>query len=235
MAIKKGDFVEIQYTGIVKDDGFVFDTTDEKTAKENNMHNPKAEYTPVVICVGEGQLIKGLDADLEGKEIAKDYSVDVDPENAFGKKSAKLLKLVPTNVFTKQQIVPQVGLPVNIDGTDGVIKTVTGGRTIVDFNHPLSGKEITYKYKILKIITDSSEKIKSLLSVVMNIPKKNIAATVKEGKAEVNMVKMPEPIEKEFAKKIKELIPVVKDVKFTEQKGDAPKKPKTEDITSKNQ
>lgn len=235
MAVKKGEFIEIGYTGIIKEDGMVFDTTDEKVAKDSGMHNPKTEYIPIVICVGQGQLIKGLDADVEGKEIGKDYSVNVLPENAFGKKSAKLLKLVPTRVFTKQQIVPQVGLPVNIDGTDGVIRTVTGGRTIVDFNHLLSGKEITYKYKILKIITDDSEKIKSLLSVVMNIPKKNIGVKIETGKAEVKMIKLPEPIEKEFAKKIKELIPTVKDVKFTENKGEAPKKPESKNIESKKQ
>ncbi|MFC1728276.1 peptidylprolyl isomerase [Nanoarchaeota archaeon] len=232
MAVKTGEFIEIEYTGMIKEDSFVFDTTNEKIAKDNNIHDPKSEYTPIVICIGQGQLIKGLDADIEGKDVGKDYTIDVLPENAFGKKSAKLLKLVPTSVFRKQNIVPQVGLPVNIDGTDGTIKTVTGGRTIVDFNHPLSGREITYKYKILKMVTDDAEKIKSLLSVVLNIPMKNIDVKVDQGKATIEMAKMPEPIEKEFAKKIKELISTIKDVKFTEK---GAKKPKTTDIESKKQ
>ena len=33
MTIKKGDFIEVEYTGKIIDDGIVFDTTDEKVAK----------------------------------------------------------------------------------------------------------------------------------------------------------------------------------------------------------
>ncbi len=216
--IKKGHFIEISYTGIIKENNLVFDTTDEKVAKENNIFNPKAEYGPIVICVGEGQLIKGLDADLMGKELNKEYKVEISPENAFGKKNAKLLKLIPTNIFIKQNIMPQPGLQVNIDNNIGIIKTVTGGRTIVDFNHPLSGKDIIYKYKIHKIINDTEEKIKSVLSIILNISKKKINVKYAAGKAEISMIKLPEFIEKEMIKKIKELVPEIKEIKFIEDK-----------------
>jgi FKBP-type peptidyl-prolyl cis-trans isomerase 2 len=216
--IKKGHFIEISYTGIIKDGNLVFDTTDEKVAKENNIFNSKAEYGPIIICVGQGQLIKGLDADLIGKDLNKEYKVEVAPENAFGKKNAQLLKLVPTNIFIKQNIMPQPGLQVNIDNNVGVIKTVTGGRTIVDFNHPLSGKDVIYKYKVTKIINDTVEKIKSVLSVILNISKKNIDVKYAAGKAEISMIKLPEFIQTEMIKKIKELIPEIKELKFTEAK-----------------
>lgn len=231
--IKKGHFIEISYTGIIKEGNLVFDTTDEKIAKENNIFNPKAEYGPVVICVGQGQLIKGFDADLVGKELNKEYEVEISPENAFGKKSAQLLKLVPTNIFIKQNIVPQPGLQVNIDNNIGIIKTVTGGRTIVDFNHPLSGKEVIYKYKVTKIINDTVEKIKSLLSIILNISKKDIEVKYEAGKAEVSMIKMPEFIQIEMIKKIKELIPEIKEVKFVEagKKEDAENAQKTTKIS----
>ncbi|EFK97351.1 peptidylprolyl isomerase FKBP-type, partial [sediment metagenome] len=48
----------------------------------------------------------------------------------------------------KDSIRPMPGLPVNIDGMYGIIRTVAGGRVIVDFNHPLSGKEIVYNSKL---------------------------------------------------------------------------------------
>ena len=38
--IKNNDFIEIEYTGKVKD-GPIFDTTDEKIAKDNNIYNEK--------------------------------------------------------------------------------------------------------------------------------------------------------------------------------------------------
>ncbi|MCH8980513.1 hypothetical protein IH922_00675 [candidate division KSB1 bacterium] len=50
-------------------------------------------------------------------------------------------------------------MQINIDGMMGIIKTAGGGRCLVDFNHPLSGKEVTYTIKVNKIITDDKEKL----------------------------------------------------------------------------
>jgi hypothetical protein len=105
------------------------------------------------------------------------------------------------------------GLQVNIDGKVGVIKTVSGGRTLVDFNHPLSGKELSYEFKINKIIEDDREKIKSIIRMSLNI--KDIDADIKEGKADIKIdikQELPEQIKKVIADKIKELVPSVKEV-----------------------
>ena len=42
------------------------------------------------------------------------------------------------------------------------VMSVTGGRVLVDFNNPLAGKEIDYEFKIIKKITDETEKINAL-------------------------------------------------------------------------
>ena len=67
--ISKGDFVEIEYTGKVKEDGTIFDTTYEKVAKENQLHGH--DFGPIVICIGEEHVLKGIDKNLEGKEADK--------------------------------------------------------------------------------------------------------------------------------------------------------------------
>ena len=148
--IKKNDFIEIEYTGKTKDEQMVFDTTDEKLAKEEEIFQKGAQYGSAVICIGQGQIIEGLDNKLVDKEEGKDYTIDLQPEEAFGKKSAKLIQLVPTRKFKESEVMPQPGLQVQIDGMNGIIKTVSGGRTLVDFNHPLSGKIIEYDVKIIK-------------------------------------------------------------------------------------
>jgi FKBP-type peptidyl-prolyl cis-trans isomerase 2 len=159
--ISKKDFVEIEYTGRLKEENIVFDTTDEKVAKENNLQG--GEYGPVVICVGENQVLKGIDKNLEGKEIGKEYSLKIPPEDAFGTKDAKLIQLIPTNKFKQQNIQPMPGMQLNIDGIMGTVKTVSGGRTLVDFNHPLSGREMSYTVKVNKKITDDNEKLAGYL------------------------------------------------------------------------
>jgi len=217
--IKKGDFVEIEYTGTIKDSNIVFDTTNEDIAKKEGFFNPKHSYGPVIVCIGQNQLLKGLDEFVEGKDVGVEYEVFVKAEDGFGKKDAKNMKLVPSRIFTKQKISPVPGLPVNIDGIYGVIITVTGGRTIVDFNHPLSGKELIYKCKVNKIVRDSAEKLGAFLTAELGLKKADFEASVREGRAVVKAekLKLPEEIKAIIEKKISELIPEVKSVEFVKE------------------
>ena len=72
--VKKHDFVEIEYTGRIKEDGTIFDTTEEKVAKENGVYNKNADYSPAVICVGENNILKNLEEQMIGKETGKEYA-----------------------------------------------------------------------------------------------------------------------------------------------------------------
>jgi FKBP-type peptidyl-prolyl cis-trans isomerase 2 len=227
--IKEKDFVELNYTGKIKEDNFIFDTTDEKVAKENDVFQEGAEYVPAVICVGQGQLIKGIDSALPGKEVNKEYTLDVSPDDAYGKKSAKLIQLISTSKFLKEKIQPMPGLQVNIDGTMGIVKTVSGGRTLVDFNHPLAGKELVYDIKVNKIITDDKEKLQSILKI--NLGLKDSEIKVENKKAEIKTEQeLPQEIQVELKKKIIELLPHLEDITM----GKSEKKPKEDKAKQEN-
>ncbi len=218
MAIKDKDFIEVEYTGTIKQDSIIFDTTDEKIAKENNIFDEKNQYKPIIVCIGQGQLLKGLDQQLVGKEIGKEYTIELSPEQAFGKKSAKLLKMVPANTFRKQKIQPVIGLQVNIDGLMGIIRTVTGGRVIVDFNHPLSSKDLIYKVKINKIITDDAKKIESFLLLETGfkpdkIEIKDSTANIVLKKQNLNIINN---MKDNISDKLVELIDNIEKIEFTE-------------------
>lgn len=210
--IKKGDFVEAEYTGKTKEDNIVFDTTYEETAKKNNIYAAKMQYGPVVVCIGEGQILKGLDEELEGKETGKEYSIELIAERAFGKKDVKLIRMIPASAFRKQAIDPQPGLEVNVDGVLGIIRRVGGGRCLVDFNHPLAGKDIIYKIKVNKIITGDKEKLRSYLRLALG-PK--VKVELKEGVAEIKVEKeIPKEVQESINKKLMELIPSIKKISF---------------------
>ena len=161
--IKKGTFIEINYTGLIKESNKVFDTSQEEIAKKENIFNKNLTYKSIIICVGEHQILPGLDEELENKELGN-YEFEIPPEKAFGKKNPKLMQLISTANFKKQNIIPYPGLQVNIDGILGIIRTVTPGRAIIDFNHPLSGKNLIYKIEIKRIVTDVKEQLDSLVS-----------------------------------------------------------------------
>ncbi|MBC8495132.1 peptidylprolyl isomerase [archaeon] len=213
--IKKGDFIELEYTGKLKEDGSVFDTTKKEVAMASNL-NKEADYRPIIVCVGEGHVLGALEKGLECKTIGK-YDFNLEPEEAFGKKSAKLLKLIPMKVFKQQDIMPYMGLDVNVDGMYGIVRNVSGGRVIVDFNHPLSGREIIYEVEVLKFVTSDKEKLESvlqLLGVHYN------SASVKEKNA---MVVLEHEMSNEqkimFEEKAKKLVGL-KDIKYVTKKHD---------------
>lgn len=210
MTIKKGDFIEIEYTARIKNTDQVFDTTNEETAKANNLYHKEVKYKPITICVGEGNLIKGLDEFIEGKDLGK-HHVELPPEKAFGKKDAKLLRLISLGEFRKHQIDPMPGLEVELDGNRGTVRTVNGGRVIVDFNHPLSSKDIIYDIDIKRIINDDKEKIQGLLDIY-RIPHKSVELIDNKATIEFGM-DVPKEITKPIADEIVKLIGV-KDILF---------------------
>jgi len=162
--IKAGDFIELDYTAKLANTDAVFDTTIESDAKKHNIHNKDVKYKPLVIKVGSGHLVPGLDKFLVDKTPGN-YTVELTSENAFGKKNAKLLRLISINEFHKNEIRPMPGLEVELDGNRGVVRTVSGGRVIVDFNHPLSSQDVTYDISIKGIVTEPNLKVEAALEI----------------------------------------------------------------------
>lgn len=161
MPIKNGDFIKISYTGRLKN-GVVFDTTDENIAKKADIFDEKAKYEPHLILVGSGYAVKGLEADLIGKNIEHRGSVDVPPEKGFGERNPALIETFSVTKFKER---PRPGMQVSIDGKNGVVETVIGRRARVDFNHPLAGKTVVYDYTIEEGIKGTKAKIEGLIDL----------------------------------------------------------------------
>ncbi len=194
MGIKKNDFVELDFTGKLKDGGHIFDTTVAAVAKENGL--PEKEYKPIIICIGERHLFPGLDDALLGKELGT-YTLAFEPEQAFGKKDAKLIQMIPLNKFKEQKIDPVPGLQINVDGTIGTIIRASGGRVMMDFNHPLAGRPVVYEVTLKRIVTDKKEKLEALLRL-MGWPQE---VAIEGEKATITL---PQELPKEITDKISE-------------------------------
>jgi len=215
MTFKKGDFVELDFVGKVVATGLVFDSTVER--KE-----------PVVTCIGSGMLLKVVDESLENKKIGDEYEIELKPEDAFGQRNPKMMQLIPLQTFKQKGVYPTPGLQVNIDGILATIRSVSGGRVTIDFNHPLAGKALKFNIKILKQITDVKEKLSALLKEWE--PEIN----VKEKEIEIFISKeLPEKAGEIKSVQLKKWIPEIKDkeIKFlekTEKKSEEKKEKKEE-------
>jgi len=216
--VKKHDFIEVDYIGRIKASNQIFDLTNEELAKENKLYHKNTRYGPVVICIGEAHILKELDLNLEGKEIGKEYTIEIPSEKAFGKKDPRLMRIVNSNIFKKQEIMPIPGLQVSIDGLMGVIRSVSGGRCIVDFNHPLAGRDLVYEIKINKIIEDIEEKIKCLINFNLLLDEKDFSIEIIENKAKISLKKdLPEELQNILKEKIKELVKDIKDIEIIKE------------------
>jgi FKBP-type peptidyl-prolyl cis-trans isomerase 2 len=212
--LKKGDFIEVDYVGRIADSGEVFDTTKPDVAKEANVFNENQKYGPVIVQLGQNMLLRGLERQLEGKEVGKEYKFRVMPEEGFGKKTAKLIQLVSTSKFRQQKITPIPGLQVNIDGVVGTVKAVSGGRTIVDLNHPLAGRELEYDVVVKRIVTDAKEKISAMLKLVgikaeVSIEGENAVIAAAE--------QLPEEIQKKLREHLTKSVSEIKSVEFAKK------------------
>ncbi len=217
MEVKNHDFVEIDYTGTAKEDNLVFDTTEEKVAKDSGFYKEGTEYKPAVICVGERQVVPGIDSQIVGKEVGKEYTFNLQPDDAFGRKNAKLLQLIPASRFKKDSITPFPGMQVSIDDNMGIIRTVSGGRILVDFNHPLAGKEVSYRVKVNRLVDNDEEKVSSLLSM-LGMKNAHVHAG-SNGEVEVVFGQgIPPELSKVIEDNVKKLVPSVKKLSFVSEK-----------------
>ncbi len=159
--MQKGDFVKINYIGRLES-GEIFDLTYEDVAKKENILNPKIKYGPVPVIIGAGFVIKGLERALEDMNMDEKRSVTIKPEDAFGERDPKLVKILQKKVFEQQNVEPKQGMVVDFGNMKGRIQSVTGGRVRVDFNNPLAGKTLKYELEVVEKIEDNEGKVKAI-------------------------------------------------------------------------
>jgi peptidylprolyl isomerase len=164
MAIQKNSFVLIDYVMRSKDTGELIDTTVEDIAKKENKWEADKIYEPLLIIVGENRIIRGLEEHIENfAEAGKEYEIEIPPEKAYGVRDPSKVKILSIRELLRNNVVPEVGKTVEVGGQVGIVKAITGGRVLIDFNHPLAGKTFVCRYKVVKILDDDTEKIKYLL------------------------------------------------------------------------
>jgi len=202
---KKKDFVEVKFTGY--SNGIIFDSNIEEDLKKLD---PKAKPKETIAVIGEGMLVPGFDRELDGKEVGKEYEIKIPAKEGFGPRKKELVKTIPLKVFSEQKINPYPGMVLAMDNNLARVITISGARVMTDFNNPLAGKDLTYKFKIARIVFDDNEKAKTLLEFAFRfVPEFEVS------EKEV-IVKGPKVLERfvlSFKSKFKELSG--KELKFT--------------------
>jgi len=164
MATKPGDFLLLNYTLKVKEDGKTVDTTYDTVAKTAHIHHDDHPYGPKFVILGEGWIPKGLEERLLEMDAGTPATIELPPDKGYGARDPAKMRLVPLRKFREQNIDPAPGRQVELDGRPAVVRAVGAGRVQVDYNHPLAGRTLIYDVSIEKVLSDDNEKVLNIIS-----------------------------------------------------------------------
>jgi peptidylprolyl isomerase len=137
---KNGDTVQVHYTGKLAD-GTVFDSSIGRD--------------PLEFTLGAGQVIPGFDKAVFGMKVGEKKTVTIPANEAYGPVRDDLVVEVPREKLPSE-LTPEVGQQLVWTRPDGgqQIVTITGvsdNTVIINANHPLAGKDLTFEIELVKI------------------------------------------------------------------------------------
>lgn len=209
--VKKGDLVRLEYTGKAEATGAIFDTTDESVAKKAGIYQQSSIYGPKLAVFGNKTMLQGVEEAIESAHEGIEEEFRISPEKAFGGRHRELVRMLPEKEFAKSGVAPQPGMAISLDGVVARVKSVTSGRVVVDFNHPLAGESVLYSIKVSEVIAEDHKKIAAILS---SAEVKGVILDDKKGGFSVKIGKDEKPEKVEIAKKA--ILSVVPNAVFEE-------------------
>jgi len=207
MEIKNNDFVKIEFDLYANDK--LVQTTNEKKAKDAGL---KIENKgPMTIIVGKRAIVKAVDEDMLNVKDNKTRTLELSPENAYGKRDNKNIKMLPKSAFTEHEMRAVPGMVYDFNGMFGTVKSVVGGRVMVDFNNVLAGKNIKVEYSIVEKIEDVKEKIIFIFENVLKLPQKLFRVDVEDKEVGITVPEELAKMQDVLKKSLEEFISDIKD------------------------
>jgi FKBP-type peptidyl-prolyl cis-trans isomerase SlyD len=117
---------------------------------------------PLTYLHGGGQIVPGLEKQMEGRGAGDKFTADVTPEEGYGVHHAELLQEVPREAFQGVEDI-QPGMQFQGRGPQGEINvTVTkveDGKVFIDGNHPLAGKTLHFDIEVTNVREATGEEL----------------------------------------------------------------------------
>jgi FKBP-type peptidyl-prolyl cis-trans isomerase SlpA len=140
MTAKTNDKVKVHYKGTLSN-GEIFDSSEGRD--------------PLEFTLGTGQVIPGFDKGIEGMGINESKTINIPFAEAYGDIREDLIQEVAKKDLPPE-INPEVGLKLASQTPDGqqiplVVSEVKENSIVVDANHPLAGKDLTFEVTLVEI------------------------------------------------------------------------------------
>ena len=140
LSIEQGSEVTLHFL-LKLDDGSIVDSTFDKD--------------PATFVVGDGNLLPGFEQKLLGMVAGSKDAFIIKPEEGFGQSNPNNLQAMPRDQFS-EDIELVEGLMLSFADAQkaempGVVKSFNEDEVIIDFNHPLSGRNISFEVEIIDV------------------------------------------------------------------------------------
>lgn len=139
MTIAKNKMVSIDYT---------------LTDTEGNIIDSSKNEGPLEYLHGNGNLIPGLEAQLEGKSAGDTFAAVIAPQDAYGEYNEKLIMEVPRSQFDSSMPI-EIGMKFQADTSGGqtIVKVtkITDDTITIDGNHDLAGKTLHFDINVVSV------------------------------------------------------------------------------------
>jgi FKBP-type peptidyl-prolyl cis-trans isomerase SlyD len=103
---------------------------------------------------GAGNIIPGLERELEGLEAGAEKKVKVSAKDGYGEVDPRLVVVVPRDRFPAEDAV-EVGMKFHAEMSDGLrimrIVAVDDDKVTLDGNHDLAGAELFFDVKVVSV------------------------------------------------------------------------------------
>ena len=136
--MKPGTKIKVHYTGTL-DDGTIFDSSEGKE--------------PLEFTIGENRVIAGFENGIKEMKLNEEKNIRISAKDAYGERDERMVVSVPRSKFPPEI---QTGGHLLLKGPEGQrmpakIQEVRDSEVIIDLNHPLAGKELNFKVKVVGI------------------------------------------------------------------------------------
>jgi FKBP-type peptidyl-prolyl cis-trans isomerase SlyD len=117
---------------------------------------------PMAYLHGHGNIIPGLEAQMEGKKVGDSFSVNVNAADGYGVVQEELIQTVPSSMFQGVDSL-EVGMRFEAQSEYGAhsveITNIDGENITVDGNHPLAGVDLNFEIEVTGMREATDEEI----------------------------------------------------------------------------
>ena len=132
------------------------------TDQEGEVIDSSEGGAPLGYLHGHGQIIPGLEKELEGREQGDEFEVTLETEEAYGERDDALVSKVSSDLFEGVEDV-EVGMQFRADSDQGqrlvTVTEVEGEDVTIDANHPLAGERLHFEVEVQEIIPATDEEL----------------------------------------------------------------------------